>query len=339
MSEPVSQQTPNETAEPALREYHNPQTGYKWHTRDVWVSLPHNAGKEVKTVKVIEHPGVYLVAAMSLQPDSVNDFLKDHQIKTFRPWEEDAHGAPNHVNNRNDRGTDHELLTELSGRVCYMSYDRPRPGGVESFLKNLKSEGHGSVFEHPHYSFLLTGVSRNLTLEGNRHRPFSISQLSGRFVDASEVGFVCDPDLPRTELDEWASKCRAAFDSYESQYRSNYARQLEKWQSENRSEKMPLGDLRPSKQDERKIIKKARERARDILPGCLETRIMYTVNARAIRFVFEKRCHADAAFEIRRAFNGVYLALKRHDPKLFDDYTERPLPDGTFAVETPFLKI
>lgn len=317
-----------------LAAYHNPHSGYKWH----YLDLPGGTPDEPRRIKVIEHPGVYLLASMSLHEQAVNEYLADHEIRTFSPWGEEGEG-------RNARGTDHELLTELSGRICYMSYDRPRPGGAKAMLDNLKAEGHGSVFEHPHYSILLTGVSRNLTLEGNRHRPFSISQLSGRFVDASEVGFVVDPDLMGNETHriEWAEKCRSAFEQYEADFHRKYDFQRAKWVEGSRKHfgdvTPTTAELTPTKKDERRLVKKARERARDILPGCLETRLVYTVNARAIRFIFEKRCHADAAFEIRRAFNGVYRLLKAHDPRLFSDYTEHPLEDGTFAVSTAWGKV
>jgi thymidylate synthase (FAD) len=323
-----------------LEAYHNPSTGYKWHTQYVETeklgTLP---------VRVIESPGVYLVGAMQLNPTSINDFLTDHGIKTFSPWGVDRHGAANHINARNDRGTDHELAIELSGRVCYMSYERPRPGGVEAFINNLRAEGHGSVFEHPHYSFIISGVSRNMSLEGNRHRPLSISQLSGRFVNPDEVGFVVNPDLlapERTdELKGWAKACRGAFDSYREAFDANDTRELRKWAKqwghEEKSDQEISAIMGPKAL--RSVTKKARERARDILPGCLETRIMYTCNARAIRFIFEKRCHADAAFEIRRCFNKLFTILKKHDPKIFSDFREEPLPDGTFAVATQYPKI
>lgn len=321
---------------PVERSFHNPHSGYKWHTLELsrWDGSASESGPRV--VKVIEHPGAYLLASMRLDANAVNEYLDDHEIETFTPWGLDGHEVPNHINARNDRGSDQELLVELSGRICYMSYDRPRPGGVGAFLDRLKSEGHGSVFEHPHYSVLLTGVSRNMTLEGNRHRPFSISQLSGRFVDAAQVGFVVDPELMGnlTHRIEWAHACRDAFEQYETTHARNFERHLQRWRDK-------IGDpfAKPDKPTERKLIKKARERARDILPGCLETRLVYTVNARAIRFVFEKRCHADAAFEIRRAFNLVYRLIKERDPKLFSDYTEEPLDDGTFAVKTDFGKV
>lgn len=323
----------------AVRSYHDPESGYRWH-------LEYTGNSQ--SVKVIDHPGVYLVGFTRMHDEGVKRFLDNHGITGYKPWGLPREGgSPEcpggaigtmYPGERNGRGTDSELLVELAGRLCYMSYDRPRPGGLQAFIANLVKEGHGSVFEHPHYSFILSGVSRNLTLEGNRHRTFSISQLSGRFVDAAEVGFVMDPDLSGNETDRiaWAKACRSAFDDYEAGFRRKYDFQLAKWRSADvasRSATVPGPTI------DRKLIKKTRERARDILPGCLETRVLYTVNTRAIRFIFEKRCHTDAAFEIRRAFNGVYSALKAHDPKLFEDFSETALDDGTFAVHTAYPKI
>lgn len=290
--------------------------------------------------RVIDSPGVYLVGSMQLHATAVNEYLSDHGIAKFRPWGEDGHGAANHINARNDRGTDQELAVELSGRICYMSYERPRPGGVGAFVDRLKAEGHGSVFEHPHYSFILTGVSRNMTLELNRHRPLSISQLSSRYVSAAEVGFVNDPEHDPAEFADWAASCRSSVEAYNRLFLSKYERAFARWKAKfypAMSDDEARKAVGPAV--ERKLVKKARDSARDVLPGGLETRVYYTVNARAARFIFEKRCHADAAFEIRRAMNGVYKKLKALDARLFDDMKEVPLDDGTFAVETAFPKI
>ncbi len=319
--------------------YHNPTTGYKW--RIITFDHPSRTepGKiEFRSMKVIEHPGVYVVGSMQLHETEIDAYLADHQIKTFSPWGGEEDRAPGKFA-RNARGEDQELLVELSGRICYMSYERPRPGGVGAFIDRLKSEGHGSVLEHPHYSFIVTGVSRNMTLEANRHRPFSISQLSGRFVDASEVGFVIDADYIGDDALTlaWARTCLTAYDEYEAAYERNYQRQLRKW-SDKLGANLP-NTATPDKATERKLIKKARERARDILPGCLETRVLYTVNARAVRFIFEKRLHADAAFEIRRCFGLLFDKLAARDPLIFSDYTKEPLEDGTFTVSTAFGKI
>src|SRR5206468_11909624 len=85
-------------------------------------------------------------------------------------------------------------LTETAGRVCYMSFQRPRPGGNAAYLGHIKEVGHGSVLEHAVWNLLFTGVSRSLTHELVRHRAgLGFSQLSQRYVDESVAEYV-EPD-------------------------------------------------------------------------------------------------------------------------------------------------
>lgn len=53
----------------------------------------------------------------------------------------------------------------------------------------------------------------------------------------------------------------------------------------------------------------------------------------------EQRGSKHAEVEIRRLANEVLRILKGHSPNLFSDYRETELPDGTFALFTPYPKI
>src|SRR5579859_2644427 len=87
-----------------------------------------------------------------------------------------------------------EVLNEVAGRVCYMSFGKGRKSNQE-YLENILSSKHGSVLEHAVWNLLITGVSRALTHELVRHRAgFGYSQLSQRYVDESETDFV-EPDV------------------------------------------------------------------------------------------------------------------------------------------------
>ena len=110
-----------------------------------------------------------------------------------------------------------EKLIETAGRVCYMSFQRPRPGGNQAYISHLLEVGHGSVLEHAVFNLLFTGVSRSLTHELVRHRAgFGFSQLSQRFVDESKCSFVepeviaGDPELHRL----WLESVRASQVAY-----------------------------------------------------------------------------------------------------------------------------
>lgn len=63
-------------------------------------------------------------------------------------------------------------LCKVAGQLCYMSFGRKRSYNADAgrYFDNLKSSGHGSVFEHANFSLLLYGVSRSVTHELIRHR-------------------------------------------------------------------------------------------------------------------------------------------------------------------------
>src|SRR6266542_3961951 len=71
------------------------------------------------------------------------------------------------VNNAEIAG---EHLVETAGRICYMSFAKPRPGGNQAYIGHILEVGHGSVLEHAVWNLLFTGISRSLTHELIRHR-------------------------------------------------------------------------------------------------------------------------------------------------------------------------
>jgi thymidylate synthase (FAD) len=86
-----------------------------------------------------------------------------------------------------------EVLAEIAGRTCYMSFGKGRKTNKE-YLENILTSKHGSVLEHAVWCLLITGVSRSLTHELVRHRAgFGYSQLSQRYVDESEARYVVPP--------------------------------------------------------------------------------------------------------------------------------------------------
>src|SRR5215510_6456459 len=125
-------------------------------------------------LKILRSPIVYLVGKQVVQSAEVDRFLADHGVS----WSSDTSVAA-------------ELLTETAGRVCYMSFAKPRPGGNATYLTHIKEVGHGSVLEHGVWNLLITGVSRSLTHELVRHRAgWGYSQLSQRYVDESVAEYV-----------------------------------------------------------------------------------------------------------------------------------------------------
>src|SRR5262245_57695928 len=102
------------------------------------------------------------------------------------PWTTDADGG--------------EALAEFAGRACYQSWKKPNPATATNagYLNHILEVGHLSVLEHGSVTFYITGISRSLTPELIRHRRFSYSQLSHRYVQVSDAGMV-DPDVEAGE--------------------------------------------------------------------------------------------------------------------------------------------
>src|SRR3712207_3741803 len=98
------------------------------------------------------------------------------------PWTTDADGG--------------QALAEFAGRACYQSWSKPNPATATNagYLRHILEVGHLSVLEHGSVTFYLTGVSRSLTHELIRHRHFSYSQLSQRYVPERDAGMV-EPDV------------------------------------------------------------------------------------------------------------------------------------------------
>src|SRR5436190_15918234 len=143
------------------------------------VPTPNAAASHVDTgIRVITEPSVYVLGRQSVDNAELDRFLADHGVS----WQTDSEVAG-------------EVLTETAGRVCYMSFAKPRPGGNAAYLTHIKEVGHGSVLEHAVWNLLITGVSRSLTHELVRHRAgFGYSQLSQRYVDESVAEYV-EPDI------------------------------------------------------------------------------------------------------------------------------------------------
>ena len=258
-------------------------------------------------MRIIRQPTVYLVGKQVIDDQQLDRFLADHNVSQ---WQTDTEIAG-------------QKLAEVAGRLCYMSFVKPRPGGNPAYLAHILEVGHGSVLEHAVFNFIFTGVSRSFTHELVRHRAgFGYSQLSQRYVDESTANYVepeCiadDPELHAVWLEAIEHSHRA------------YCTLVEKLLRK-------FADL-PDKIARRKM---ARQAARSVLPNATETRIFVTANVRALRHFIELRCSPDAETEIRMVAAKVLEILQKEAPNFFGDYSFRALPDGTRAASTHWAKV
>jgi len=268
-------------------------------------------------IRILTEPSVYVLGRQTIDDTELDRFLSDHGVS----WESDSAIAA-------------EVATETAGRVCYMSFAKPRPGGNAAYLHHIKEVGHGSVLEHAVWNFLFTGISRSLTHELVRHRAgMGYSQLSQRYVDESVAEYV-EPDIIAADPELHALWLEAV-----NHVHASYVKLAEKLNSKLSDPAAAAAAMIPPGADRTTRRKAARQAARSVLPNATETKIFVTANARAIRHFLEQRGSAYAEPEIRKLACKVLDVMQKESPNLFGDYQKLPLPDGTYEVTTQFKKV
>lgn len=224
------------------------------------------------------------------------------------PWETDADGG--------------QALAEFAGRACYQSWSKPNPATATNagYLRHILDVGHLSVLEHGSVTFYCTGLSRSLTHELIRHRHFSYSQLSQRYVPERDAAMV-EPDVIADDPELHAQFLTAA-DNALTAY-NTLLEGLEK-----RFTDVENATLRR---------KQARQAARAVLPNATETRIVVTGNYRAWRHFVAMRASEHADVEIRALAVACLRELGRVAPNVFADFTISALPDGTEIATSPLV--
>ncbi len=222
------------------------------------------------------------------------------------PWDTDADGGL--------------ALTEFAGRACYQSWSKPNPrtAGNADFLQHIVDVGHFSVLEHASVTLYIIGISQSCAHELIRHRHFSFSQLSQRYVPEPDARIVVPPELAGDP--ELQQILAAAADAGRAAYADLLAR-LE----------ARLGD-RPNAVLRRK---QARQAARAVLPNATETRIVVTGNYRAWRHFVAVRASEHADVELRRLAVACLRRLAEVAPPVFDDFQITTLADGTEVATSP----
>lgn len=223
------------------------------------------------------------------------------------PWSTDVDGG--------------QALAEFAGRACYQSWRKPNPATATNagYLNHILEVGHLSVLEHGSVTFYLSGVSRSLTHELIRHRHFSYSQLSQRYVPERDAAMVepdviaADPELHKRFVEATEASLRA--------YNELLAGLELKFADE------PVATSRR---------KQARQAARAVLPNATETRIVVTGNYRAWRHFIALRATEHADVEIRELAVACLRQLQGVAPNVFADFAISALPDGTEVAASPF---
>jgi thymidylate synthase (FAD) len=294
------------------------------------------------TLKLIYEPTVRIMTVQHYDKEVLEDFLSDYGTSMEKLGLLD--------------GAVPDTIPEIAGRLCYLSFKNPRPGGNAAYIKHIKEVGHGSVLEHTIFGVLFEGISRSLSHELVRHRAgWGYSMLSQRYVDESDVAFVVPP-LLRGEIEaalraeaDGAPESRTRTDEEHAGSRWLFGREVDLAEYRQTAEYMTqkltdaesqylMGTMTPERKTE--LRKAARSTARNCLPNCAETKVFCTVNARAVRWFIEERGSKHAEDEIRRLAFAFWGVLAKEAPNLFGDYHWECRWDGfPLDVSTPCRKV
>jgi thymidylate synthase (FAD) len=181
---------------------------------------------------------------------------------------------------------DPEGLIASSARICYASEPKIE-GADEKLIRNLRSWGHLSTFEHASATFLIEGVSRVCTHQLVRHRLASYSQQSQRYVNEGGFEYVTPPSV------EDKPELKAKFDEAVENARKSYKDLIESG--------VPKED------------------ARFLLPNAVAAKIVVTMNFRELRHFIQLRTAKGAQWEIRALAKQMLKILKEKAPNAFDD--------------------
>ncbi len=188
--------------------------------------------------------------------------------------------------------TDPEATIVAGIRQCYS----PK-GGAElkektkeekrnRLIKQVIGSGHTSTIEHASFTFAITGVSRAMTHQLVRHRIASYSHQSQRYVEFSEdFPYIVPPKIKKNP---------EALKLYE-----DHIKNLSQAYKD-------LMDMGIDKED-----------ARYLAPNAVETKIVVTMNARALLHFLEKRLCTRAQWEIRIVAQKMLDLVKPVAPVIF----------------------
>ena len=210
---------------------------------------------------------------------------------------------------------DPERTVACAAKLCYAAadIDTVYQGLTEEktagFLDMLGEIGHESPIEHASFTFGIEGVSRSLLAQITRHRIASYSVQSQRYVRENHFDYVLPPQI------EAEPEARAEFIAAMEAAQASYERIAAILTEKRRAEYLASG--MEERAAARAAEKTAIEDARFVLPGACDTKMMVTMNARALHNFFRHRCCARAQWEIRECARQMLALVLPVAPTLF----------------------
>lgn len=165
------------------------------------------------------------------------------------------------------------MTCAIAASMCYQSTPSV------AVVKQCIASGHHSVLEHCSFTFKITNVSRTLLAQLTRHRLASFSVESQRFTDYYDK----EPEFVMPNVNGDIAELIAE-SAHKSMCTYSELRQIE--------------------------IKA--EDARAVLPNCMPTNLVMTVNLRELAAICNLRLCNNAQLEIRNLFYEIKDLLEAH---------------------------
>ena len=228
---------------------------------------------------------------------------------------------------------DGEKLIASAAKLCYSSIgvteieDNLEADKVESFLSMLMNLGHESPIEHISFTFAVEGVSRTLTHQLVRHRIASYSQQSQRYVKLEQFEYIVPPNIAKNQ------EAKNLFEKAMREDQETYNSLSDILFEEHYNKYIGLG--LKEKDARGKAEKEAIEDARYVFPNACESKIVFTMNARALLNFFNLRTCNRAQWEIREMAILMLKEVKKIYPILFKNAgpicVNGPCPEGAMT--------
>ena len=174
----------------------------------------------------------------------------------------------------------------------------------------LVRQGHGSVLEHPSFTFGIEGISRACSHQLVRHRISAYNQQSQRYVDVGDPEYFVKPE----SLEGDGGRFEEIIGETVGYYR----------------------DIVEQFRGEGKTAEQAQEDARYILPNATMTNLIWTTNLRNLLHVCHVRMCSRAQWEIRRLVHECRRAMEPEFPVIAKYMVVKCHPDAMGYCDEEF---
>lgn len=207
---------------------------------------------------------------------------------------------------------------------------------VQKFVNHLMSLGHESPIEHVSFTFGIEGISRTCSHQFVRHRHASYSQQSQRYVKLDQFEYIIPPEIAKDSYTKGVfikhmEESQYAYDKLvdalidnkmESKYPTWFEDTEEEYIALDSQELLNLNQnilnlwKKYHIKEYNAIEKEAIEDARYVFPNACETKMVVTMNLRALLNFCHHRCCNRAQWEIREVAWEIVKRIEEVSPLL-----------------------